>query len=96
MARNEDIRVEVVCALPRRQSVIALTLPAGTTARTAVKLSGFASTFPEIDVDRALIGIFGRRVASDMPLKNGDRVEIYRALTADPKEARRRRARKPQ
>ena len=90
---NCDIRVEVVYALPERQSLIALTVKAGTTARMAVKLSGLPVEFPQIEAGHAALGIFGRRVAPDTVLQDGDRVELYRPLRADPKDARRRRAR---
>ncbi len=78
------IRVEVIRALPARHARVALELGEGATVRTALRAAGFASG--------AGVGIFGRRVTLDTPLEDGDRVEIYRALRADPKEARRRRA----
>lgn len=90
-----DITVEVVYALPARQALVALSVARGTTARAAIMMSGLPATYPEIDVARNRIGIFGKRVAADTVLNSGDRVEIYRALTADPNEARRLRARKP-
>ena len=96
MVRAErDISVEVVYALPDRQTLLTLTVPAGATVREAVVLSGLPVIYPEIDTARYKIGIFGKRVPPDTRLNSGDRVEIYRSLTADPKEARRRRARKP-
>lgn len=94
MGSSDDLHVEVVFALPGRQSLVALKVSKGTTARAAVRLSGLQAEFPEIDADHAVVGIFGRQVAADTALRDGDRVEIYRPLTADPKEARRRRARK--
>jgi len=65
--------------------VVAVRLPAGATVRDAVAASGLA-------VDWSAVGIFGRRVAAEAPVSDGDRVEIYRPLVNDPKEARRRRA----
>ena len=97
MARDESaISVEVVYALPQRQALAKLTVRKGTTALEAVLLSSLKETYPGIAIDLAQgkIGIFGKRVAPDTLLNDGDRVEIYRPLTADPKEARRRRARK--
>lgn len=95
MADDTDaIAVDVVYALPERQSLVALTVPHGTTARVAVALSGLQQAHPDIDVTRNKLGIFGKRVSADAVLNHGDRVEIYRELTADPKEARRLRARK--
>lgn len=92
---DRDISVEVVYALPERQTLVTLTVRACATVREAVELSGLPVIYPEIDIARNKIGIFGKRVPPDTRLNNGDRVEIYRPLTADPKEVRRRRARKP-
>lgn len=83
-----SIRVEVVLARAKRADVVALTLPAGSTVEQAISASGI----PGVDLDA--VGIFGRRVAATTRLRNGDRVEIYRPLALDPKEQRRRRARK--
>lgn len=95
MAGTEPaITVEVVYALPERQSLVALTVGRRATAREAVALSGLPLRHPDIDLARISLGIFGKRAQPDALLKNGDRVEIYRPLIADPKEARRRRARK--
>ena len=58
----------------------------------AIETSGLLRKFPEIDLARNRVGIFGRLARSDAPLRDGDRVEIYRPLTVEPKEARRRRA----
>ncbi|NNF51544.1 MAG: RnfH family protein, partial [Gammaproteobacteria bacterium] len=63
-----------------------------TTAREAVRLSGIRAEFPEIDLDTAPLGIFGKKVKSDVVLQEGERVEIYRPLKADPREVRRRLA----
>lgn len=89
----DTIKVEVACARPERQRVLPVTVPAGTGARAAVHLSGIAADFPEIDAASAPIGIFGVAVADDHVLRPGDRVEIYRPLRMDPREARRLRAR---
>lgn len=97
MARSEaDIAVEVVYALPERQSLVALTVRWGTTVREAVAMSGLPSTYPEIvaALGKGMTGIFGKRAPPGTVLQQGDRVEIYRPMTADPKEARRRRAKK--
>lgn len=89
MESEPTIRVEVVYALPDRQRLQALTVPRGSTAREAVERSGLRQEFPEIDPDDNPIGIFGRRCPPDQVLRDGDRVEIYRPLKADPKEVRR-------
>lgn len=64
----------------------------GTTARAAIEASGILEQCPEIDLRRYKVGIYGKVVGLDQALDEGDRVEIYRPLIADPKEARRRRA----
>ncbi len=87
------LRVEVVYALRDRQVLLTLEVKAGTTARQAVECSGILQFFPEIDLARAGLGIFGRAVSPNTPLGDGDRVEIYRLLVADPKQARQARAR---
>jgi putative ubiquitin-RnfH superfamily antitoxin RatB of RatAB toxin-antitoxin module len=79
------MRVELVYALPERAEQLALELPAGATARDALAAAGFTEVHA--------VGVFGKRVALDQALREGDRVEIYRPLAVDPKEARRRRAR---
>lgn len=89
---SDRILVEVVHAQPGRQLVLAVELPVGATAGDAVRCSGIAGHFPGLDVERAPLGIYGRRVAREHVLGAGDRVEIYRALSADPKEVRRRLA----
>ncbi len=86
------MRVEVAYARPDRQRLVTVELAAGATARDAVRASGLVDEFPEIDVERARLGVFGRACADDTVLRAGDRVEIYRPLQIDPKEARRRRA----
>lgn len=94
MAEPRSIAVEVVCALPERQRLIRLSVPCGTRMREAVVLSGIAAAFPELDVLNCPLGIFGKAVAApeSRALEEGDRVEIYRPLIADPKEVRKQRA----
>ncbi len=87
----ERLEIEVVYALADEQDVVALTVGPGTTAREAVELSGLVQRHQRIDTGSMRIGIFGRVVALDAVLRDGDRVEIYRPLVADPKQARRRR-----
>lgn len=86
------IGVEVAYATPDRQRVVALTVPLGCTVLEAVERSGLRDEFPSMEVDSDALGIFGRKVPAGQELRQGDRVEIYRPLIADPKEARRRRA----
>ncbi len=88
----ERIAIEVVHAAAGRHERVPLQLPAGSTVLQAIAVSGLLQRFPEIDLSRNKVGIFGRLVEADAPLHSGDRVEIYRPLIADPKEVRRRRA----
>jgi len=96
MANAEMIRVEVAYAWPDRQRLIALEVPVGTTMMEAVQRSGLLEEFPEIDPATAPMGIFSRREAlpATRVLQAGDRVELYRPLPVDPKEARKVRAAK--
>jgi hypothetical protein len=88
----ERIRVEVVYALPARQLCVGLELPAGATAIAAVLASRLPERHPEIDLAHGRIGVFGKVVAPETALADGDRVEIYRPIRIDPKAARRARA----
>lgn len=86
------IRVTVVYALPHEQRVIDLDLQEGATAAEAVAASGIASAIPGGLPVPIELGTWGAKVAPDARLRDGDRVEIYRPLVADPKQARRERA----
>jgi uncharacterized protein len=88
----DRILVEVAHVRPDKQLVLAVELPIGATVADAVRASGIAAYFPDVDVEQAPVGIYGKRVARDRRLQAGDRVEIYRPLAADPKEVRRRLA----
>lgn len=90
------IRVEVAFARPDKQEIISLDVEEGTTAVEAVKRSGIAAVFPEVDPENDDMGIFGKVIKnpSDHELRDGDRVEIYRPLKIDPKQARLNRAKK--
>ena len=87
----ETVNSEIAYGTAEKQFLQSLRVPEGTTARRAVLQSGLAAAFPEADL-AAPLGIFGKRVADDTPLLGGERVELYRPLLIDPKEARRRRA----
>ena len=89
------IRVSLVHAEPARVFRVELELPAGSTVADAIGTSGIRRARPDIDIGDDRVGIFARRVSLDTVLRDGDRVEIYRPLTIDPKEARRRRASEP-
>ena len=86
MSAAGAIRVEVVLAWPRRHEAVAVSLPAGACVGDAVAAAGLASA------GIAGIAVFGERVTPATALRDGDRVELLRALQADPKDARRRRA----
>jgi len=84
-----DLRVSVVYAEPTRQLVRELSLAPGSTVADAIRSAAIA-----VDAQDLRFGIFGRLAEATTPLRDGDRVEIYRPLKIDPKEARRRRAAK--
>lgn len=91
-----ELHVEVAFAGPQVQKIIALTVPVGTTLYEAAERSGIVELFPEIDLESVKMGVFGKLEGKPKvrELKNGERVELYRPLIADPKEARKRRAEK--
>ena len=88
------LEIEVAYAKPEQQVIMALQVPEGTTAKQAIDASGLLDRFPEINCSEIKAGIFGCACTLDQPLKQGDRIEIYRPLLHDPKEARRQRAAK--
>ena len=88
----ESIRVEVVYAMPERQDVIGISLPAGSTVGQAIEASGLLAKHPEIDLAKNKLGIYAKLAKIDTALRDRDRVEIYRPLIADPKEVRKQRA----
>ena len=101
MTDIEPIAVEVAYALPEKQKIIEVMVEPGTSAYDAVLKSKITDFFPGLDLDDAKMGIFGQVLgtkgladAKSYVLQAGDRVEIYRPLIADPKEARRKRAAK--
>jgi uncharacterized protein len=87
-----SLSVQVVYALPGREDAVSLKVPAGATALDALRASGLLERHPEIDLARHNIGIYGKVVSRQAPLRDGDRVEVYRPLLVEAKEARRRRA----
>jgi len=90
------IRVEVAYALPHEQKIIALQVEEDCSAYDAVIRSGIVEAYPEIDPETIPMGIFGKSIRDPkgIVLKEGQRVELYRPLIADPKEARAKRAAK--
>lgn len=85
------LEIEIAYGLPDRQYLRAMQVPEGTTARQAVLQSSLDQEIPNLDLAAAPLGIFGKRVKDDTVLRARDRIEIYRPLLIDPKEARRRR-----
>jgi uncharacterized protein len=92
--RTGRLEVEVVFALPGRQELVTVLLDGGATVAEAIESSSLPQAFPDTDFSCCAVGIWGRRVARDQPLNDGDRVEIYRLLERDPREARRELAAK--
>lgn len=88
------IRVEIVYAQPQRSIAKSLTMPPGALIADALKLAALEEDFQGLDLANATVGIFGQVASRDRPLKDGDRIEIYRALLEEPKLARRTRAKK--
>jgi putative ubiquitin-RnfH superfamily antitoxin RatB of RatAB toxin-antitoxin module len=85
------IAIEVAYALPDRQAILRITVPPGTTALQAIEMSGIRQRFAGIEA-QPTVGIFSHKVGLDYIMQEGDRLEIYRPLLADPKEVRRRKA----
>ena len=86
------LEIEIVYGLADRQVLKNMTVAEGTTVREAALQSGLEVEFPELDLQQAPLGIFGKVVKSETVLRDGDRIEVYRPLLIDPKEARRKRA----
>ncbi len=88
----ESISVEVVYPLPQKQEIFTVRLAAGATVRQAIEASGVLQKYPEVDLGKNKLGVFAKLTKPDAPLRDKDRVEIYRPLIADPKEVRKQRA----
>lgn len=87
-----SLNVEVVYALPSEQPLLKVQLAEGATVEDAIRASGVLEAFPDIDLAHNKVGIFSKLVKLGEPVRDRDRVEIYRPLIADPKEVRRKRA----
>jgi len=88
------LNVRVVYALPQREFIQAMTVVPGTTIGQAIEASGVLASFPEINLVTQPVGIYGKKKTLETVLRERDRIEIYRALVADPKDSRRKRAAK--
>ena len=87
------MRVQVAVALPSLQEVIELELPEGATVADALAAARLGERHPGVDFGSMRTGVWSREAGGERRLRDGDRVELYRALRADPKDMRRRRAR---
>jgi putative ubiquitin-RnfH superfamily antitoxin RatB of RatAB toxin-antitoxin module len=87
----ESLRIEVCCALPQRQLLVALAVPPGTTLMQAAERANVLAEFPGLDLAQFKFGVHGKLRDAQDAVQAGDRVELYRELTADPKIARRQR-----
>lgn len=87
------MRITVAVALPTRQEVLELELADGSDVEAALVAARVAERWPELDLERCEVGIWSRVSRRDARLREGDRVEVYRALAADAKAMRRERAR---
>ena len=84
-----ELLVEVVYARPDTQELLTVVVAEGATVREVIEKSGILTRFPEIDLQVNKVGIYYQPVALDRPVKANDRIEIYRPLRVDPREARR-------
>lgn len=85
------MNVGVCYAEAYRQLWLRLEVPEGSTVQQAIELSGVLQRYPNIDLENQKVGVFGKFAKLDAPIKEGDRVEIYRKITADPQQVQRRR-----
>ncbi len=87
-----EVAVEVAYARPDTQELVTVRVTDGATVRKVIEKSGILERFPEIDLEANKVGIFSRTVSLDHPVSANDRIEIYRPLLVDPREARRLQA----
>ena len=94
MAADNVLAIEVAYASPQKSCLISFNVEQGTTIQQAIVASGILKQCHDIDLQKNKVGIFSNIVGLDVLVREGDRIEIYRPLTLDPKEARRLRAEK--
>mgnify|MGYP000001589162 CR=1 FL=1 len=92
MVKRDTAHIQLCYALPEKAVVIDLDVEVGCTLEEIVGKSGLLAQFPEIDLSKNKLGIYGKLKPLDTVAREGDRIEIYRPLQADPMESRRRRA----
>lgn len=88
----KKIQVEIVYANSQQQTILTVVIDEGSTIEKVIDCSGILDIFPDIDLSQQKVGIFSQQKKLTDLVEDGDRVEIYRALIIDPKEARKRRA----
>lgn len=88
------IKIEIAYALPDKQCILPVEVESGCTVAAAIEQSGILNLFPEIDLNKQSVGIFSKSCHLSDNVQEGDRVEIYRPLIIDPKEARRTKAKR--
>jgi putative ubiquitin-RnfH superfamily antitoxin RatB of RatAB toxin-antitoxin module len=88
------LHVEVCYASPTQQCLLSVDVPENSLVRDAIKISGILARFPELELEQLIVGVFSKKCSLASALNDGDRIEIYRPLTIDPKVARRLRAEK--
>jgi putative ubiquitin-RnfH superfamily antitoxin RatB of RatAB toxin-antitoxin module len=91
---GDGVQVVVVYATPGREFIQPMHVAPGTTVGAAIEASGVLARFPDINLVTQPVGIYGKKKTLDTPVRERDRIEIYRPLVADPKDSRRRRAAK--
>jgi putative ubiquitin-RnfH superfamily antitoxin RatB of RatAB toxin-antitoxin module len=89
MGKDATVSIEVAYARPDVQRIVVVDVAPGTAAREVLRLSGLTGEFPEIDAEHCPLGIFGGVVEDEYGVKAGDRIEVYRPLERDPRDARR-------
>ena len=89
---DAPLQIEIAYAEPQRAIIKSLRLPAGARVADALRLAALDPDFSAVDFANPAIGVFGKLARRDQLLRQGDRIEIYRPLTADPKASRRARA----
>jgi len=90
--QSDRINVELIYALPNEQELYSISVQSDLTVEQAIKESSILQDYPEIDLEKVKVGIFSKVCKLTDNLHEGDRIEIYRPLIADPKEARKKRA----
>ncbi len=94
MAAGDYIDIEVAYGHRQRQVVVSLRVPVGSSARAAIRMAQAVESLLCVDLEQVPIGVFGKRCSLETRLVDGDRLEIYRELAADPRQLRRRRTKR--